>query len=82
MCWIETQDSHLFKFRYSSGTILALGGIKVQRQQSIEAKAQCQQYLTPFEGKAMIDFILQMSAFGMPVQVEYIPSTAFKRSRH
>ena len=50
-------------------------------QRSIEAKAQSQQYLTPFEEKAMINFILQMSALGAPVRVKYIPSIAFTVAR-
>ncbi|GAB7336667.1 hypothetical protein MBLNU13_g10345t1 [Cladosporium sp. NU13] len=50
---------------------------KLRCQRSIEAKAQSQQYLTPYEEKAMIDFILQMSALGTPVRIKYISSIAF-----
>jgi hypothetical protein len=50
---------------------------RAQGQRSIEAKAQSQQYLTPYEEKAMIDFILQMSALGTPVRIKYISSIAF-----
>lgn len=50
---------------------------RAQGQRSIEAKAQSQQYLTPHEEKAMIDFILQMSALGTPVRIKYVSSIAF-----
>ncbi|KAI7227738.1 hypothetical protein KC330_g8251 [Hortaea werneckii] len=50
---------------------------RAQGQRSIEAKAQSQQYLTPYEEKTMIDFILQMSALGTPVRIKYISSIAF-----
>jgi len=54
---------------------------RARGQRSIEAKAQSQQYLTPYEEKAMIDFILQMSALGTPVRIKYISSTAFTVAR-
>lgn len=54
---------------------------RARGQQSIEAKAQSQQYLTPFEEKAMIAFILQMSALGTPVRIKYIPSITFSVAR-
>jgi hypothetical protein len=34
-------------------------------------KAQGQQYLTPPEEKALVDFILQMGAVGPPISVKY-----------
>lgn len=37
-------------------------------------KAQSRQYLTPGEEKAMIQFLLLMSIFGHPVQIEFMPS--------
>lgn len=54
---------------------------RARGQRSIEAKAQSQQYLTPYEEKAMIDFILQMSALGTPVRIKYISSIAFTAAR-
>jgi hypothetical protein len=48
---------------------------------SIEAKAQSQQYLTPAEEKAMVDFVLQMSTLGTPVRIKYIPSIAYTVAR-
>lgn len=54
---------------------------RARGQRSIEAKAQSQQYLTPYEEKAMIDFILQMSALGTPVRIKYISSIAFTVAR-
>jgi hypothetical protein len=50
-------------------------------RRSIEAKAQSQQYLTPFEEKAMVDFVLQMSNLGTPVRIKYIPAIAFSVAR-
>lgn len=54
---------------------------RARGQQSFEAKAQSQQYLTPFEEKAMVDFIVQMSALGTPVRIKYIPSIALSVAR-
>jgi hypothetical protein len=46
-------------------------------RQSRKAKDECQQYLTPSEEKALVDFILCMSASGFPIRIKYIPSLAF-----
>ncbi|GAB7336708.1 hypothetical protein MBLNU13_g10373t1 [Cladosporium sp. NU13] len=54
---------------------------RARGRRSIEAKAQSQQYLTPAEEKAMVDFVLQMSALGTPVRIKYIPSIAFTVTR-
>jgi hypothetical protein len=54
---------------------------RARGRRSIEAKAQSQQYLTPFEEKAMVDFVLQMSNLGTPVRIKYIPSIAFSVTR-
>jgi len=51
-------------------------------RQSIEAKAQAQQYLVPFEEQAVVKFILQMAELGTPVRIKYIPSIAFTATRH
>lgn len=48
---------------------------------SLEAKAQSQQYLTPFEEKAMVNFIIQLSDLGTPVRIKYVPSIAFSVAR-
>jgi hypothetical protein len=50
-------------------------------RQSMAAKAESQQYLTPAEEKAMVDFVLQMSDLGTPVRIKYIPSIAFTVTR-
>lgn len=47
----------------------------------MEAKAVSQQYLTPAEEKAMVDFVLQMADLGTPVRIKYIPSIAFTVAR-
>ncbi|KAF2803748.1 uncharacterized protein BDZ99DRAFT_399006, partial [Mytilinidion resinicola] len=39
-------------------------------RRSIEEKAQSQQYLTPSEDKAVVEFLLQMSNLGQPVRVK------------
>lgn len=51
-------------------------------RQSIEAKAQAQQYLAPFEEKAVVQFILQMAKLGTLVRIKYIPSIALTATRH
>lgn len=48
---------------------------------SIEEKAQGQQYLTPEEEIALIDFLLRMSDLGRPVRVKFLPSLAFSIAR-
>jgi len=51
-------------------------------RQSIEAKGQSQQYLTPAEERALVDFLLLMSMLGMPVRIKHVPSIAFSATRH
>ena len=51
---------------------------RAQGRRSIEAKAQSQQYLMPFEEKAVIKFILEMSDLGTPIRNKFIPSIALK----
>src|SRR6266480_866096 len=46
-------------------------------QRSKEEKAQSQQYLTPCEEKAVINFVLHMAEFGQCVRIKHIPSLAF-----
>jgi hypothetical protein len=50
-------------------------------RRSQEEKAQSQQYLTPCEEKAIINFLLQMAEFGQPVRIKHIPSLAFSVAR-
>ena len=40
----------------------------------IEAKVQSQQYLTPSEERAVVEFMLQISEFGRPVRTKHVPS--------
>lgn len=49
---------------------------------SIEEKAQGQQYLAPYEEKAVVQFILQMAELGTPIRIKYIPSIALSATRH
>jgi predicted Fe-Mo cluster-binding NifX family protein len=51
-------------------------------RQSIEKKALGQHYLNPYETKAVVQFLLQMSNLGQPVRIKYIPSIAFLATRH
>lgn len=44
-------------------------------------KAQSQQYLTPCEEKAIVNFVLQMAEFGPRIRIKYIPSLAFSVAR-
>lgn len=50
-------------------------------KRSKEEKAQSQQYLTPCEEKAIVNFLLQMAEFGQPVRIKHIPSLAFSVAR-
>nr|POF13753.1 hypothetical protein CFP56_02777 [Quercus suber] len=51
-------------------------------QRSLVAKSQGQQYLTPCEESAMVEFILHMSALGHPVRMKHLPSVAFSATCH
>jgi hypothetical protein len=44
---------------------------------SIEAKAQGQQYLRPYEEDVVVKSLLQMSDLGQPIRINFIPSIAF-----
>jgi hypothetical protein len=46
-------------------------------RRSIEAKAQSQQYLAPYEEDALVHFLLQLSDLGQPVRIKYIRFLAF-----
>ena len=50
---------------------------RVRGRASREEKAQCQQYLTVEEEKALVTFLLMKSSLGQPVRIKYIPSLAF-----
>jgi hypothetical protein len=45
---------------------------RAYERSSIEEKAQSQQYLTPCEEKAVVEFLLQMQKLGQPVRIKYI----------
>ena len=49
---------------------------------SLKDKAQNQQYLSTYEEKALVTFILQQDALGRPVRIKYVPSIAFSLARH
>jgi hypothetical protein len=44
-------------------------------------KPKSQQYLTPCEEKAVLNFALQMAEFGQRIRIKYIPSLAFSITR-
>ena len=50
-------------------------------RRSKEDKAQNQQYLTVWEEKAVVKFLLQMQDLGQPVRIKYIRSLAFSATR-
>ena len=50
-------------------------------RRSIEEKAQSQQYLTPCEEKAVVEFMLQMDDLGQPVRIKYLSQLAFSITR-
>jgi hypothetical protein len=53
-----------------------------RRRRSMEAKADSQRYLTPHEGNAVVEFLLQQKAFGQPVRMKHMPSIAFSATRN
>lgn len=55
---------------------------RARGRRSIEAKAQSQQYLMPFEENAVIEFVLEMSDLGTPIRNKFIPSIALSVTRH
>jgi hypothetical protein len=48
----------------------------------MKAKAQSQQYLTPWEEEALAKFLVQMAKLGFPVRVKFIPSLAYRLTLH
>ena len=44
---------------------------------SKKAKHGNQQYLSPADEKALVDFLLRISTGGSPIRIKYIPSLAF-----
>src|ERR1700755_1925078 len=50
-------------------------------RRSKEEKAQSQQYLTPCEEKAVVNFVLHLADLGQRVRIKYIPSLAFSVAR-
>jgi hypothetical protein len=48
---------------------------------SIEEKAQSQQYLYPWEEKALVKFLVQQDALGRSVRIKYVRSIAFSAAR-
>jgi hypothetical protein len=51
----------------------------------MEVKAQSQQYLSPWEEDALVNFLLQMSDLGQPVRIKFILlafCVARQRSEH
>jgi hypothetical protein len=54
---------------------------KLERE-SIQAKAQKQRYLTPYEANAVVEFLLQQKAFGTPVRMKHIAAIAFSATHN
>jgi len=50
-------------------------------RRSLAEKAQNQQYLTPYEEKALVKFLLHQDALGRPVRIKYVSSIAFSLAR-
>jgi hypothetical protein len=48
----------------------------------MQAKAQKQRYLTPYEANAVVEFVLQQKAFGTPVRMKHIAAIAFSATRN
>jgi hypothetical protein len=63
-----------------SGVLCSTLYHRAHGRRSLEAKAQAQQYLAPFEEQAVVKFILQMAEIGTPIRIKHIPSIAFTTS--
>lgn len=48
---------------------------------SLEPQAPSQQYLTPSEEKALVQYLLRMAAVGSPARVKYLPSLTLSIAR-
>ncbi|KAM3423207.1 hypothetical protein BST61_g657 [Cercospora zeina] len=48
---------------------------------SIEEKAQSQQYLDPWEERALVNFLTDQDALGRPVRIKYVGSIAFSLAK-
>ena len=51
-------------------------------RQSMQKKAERQQYLTPSEDKALVDYFLHMANMGYPVRMKHVPDIAFRATQH
>ena len=51
---------------------------RARGRDSLRVKAQRQQYLSPWEEKALVKFLIQQDALGRPVRIKYVGSIAFK----
>ncbi|KAI4219141.1 MAG: hypothetical protein L6R36_008537 [Xanthoria steineri] len=47
-------------------------------RQSMQKKAERQQYLTPSEDKALVDYFLHIANMGYPVRIKHVPDIAFR----
>ena len=54
---------------------------RARGRRSKEQKAQNQQYLTPSEEKALVEFVLRMSDLGNPIRIKFLPSLALSIAR-
>jgi DDE superfamily endonuclease len=54
---------------------------RARGRQSIEEKAQTQQYLYPWEAKALVKFLIHQDALGRSVQIKYVRSIAWTLAR-
>ncbi|KFA81301.1 hypothetical protein S40288_04870 [Stachybotrys chartarum IBT 40288] len=50
---------------------------RARGRRSIKEKAQSQQYLRPWEEKALVKFLIQQDALGRPVRIKYLGPIAF-----
>lgn len=54
---------------------------RARGRRSLTEKAQSQQYLTPWEEKALVKFLVHQDALGRPVRIKYVSSIAFSLAR-
>jgi hypothetical protein len=74
----DTLPARAAHFQVPLATVYA----RKNNRPSKEDKARDQQYLYPYEEKAVSDFLTQVGALGRPVRIKYISALAFSVTRY
>lgn len=73
-------DSYASRAEYGKVALSTLFH-RAHGRRSKEEKAQSQQYLTPYEESAVVEYLLRMKDLGQPVRMKYIASIAYSATR-